>query len=103
MHGLLRQCCPHQLWALVPVMLRAPSPNGIAYVVDHRKALQGAAPGDLGAPLVCSCDMPSVIFVSGQPGGMALTLTPMRPTSRAKDRVKPIMDALVTLYTESPP
>ena len=30
-----------------------------------------------------------------KPGATAFTLTPMRPTSRASDRVKPIIEALV--------
>ena len=50
----------------------------------------------------CSSSMPCVISVSTNPGATALTVTPGRPTSRASERVKPTIDALVAPYTDKP-
>jgi len=43
----------------------------------------------------CSSLSPCVISVSTKPGATEFTFTPMRPTSRASDRVKPSREALV--------
>ena len=40
--------------------------------------------------------------VSRKPGAIEFTVTPMRPTSRASERVKPSIEALVAPYTERP-
>src|SRR5438445_524805 len=50
----------------------------------------------------CSSSSPCVMSVSRKPGAIEFTVTPMRPTSRASDRVKPSIEALVAPYTERP-
>src|SRR5579884_1962832 len=50
----------------------------------------------------CSSLIARVMSVSMKPGATALTLIPMRPTSRASERVKPTRDAFVAPYTDRP-
>ena len=87
---------PASTVSTVPVMLLAlaPSRNSTASATSstsgsRRSALRRAT---------CSRRSPSrpwVMSVSMNPGAIAFTLTPIRPTSRASDRVNPIIDAFV--------
>jgi hypothetical protein len=58
--------------------------DGVGDIVDVGEPLERAAADD------------------ALPGATALALMPSRPTSRADERVKPIIDALVAAEAESP-
>ena len=80
----------------VPVILRPPRPSGTPPCrrhPRHRPAASGrCAPRSCrAAPRVRLC----VMSVSIKPGATALTVMSSRPTSRARLRVKPSIDALV--------
>ena len=67
--------------------------DGVGDIVDLGEAMECAAARDLIA-LLDRSEL-SVISVSRKPGATALTLIPSGPTSRASDRVKPMIEALV--------
>src|SRR5882724_9915753 len=110
-HAAAIQGCGHGAHAVlpastvrtVPVMLLALGPrrNSTASATsstsaNRRSALRRAT---------CSRRSPSrprVMSVSRKPGATAFTLTPRRPTSRASDRVNPIIAAFVAAYTDRP-
>src|SRR6267143_128470 len=80
----------------VPVMLFALSlrMNSTAFATS---SMSGRRRSALRRTICCRCSASRfcVIAVSTKPGATELTVTARRPTSRASDRVKPIIDALV--------
>src|SRR5204862_2695889 len=94
---------PASTVSTVPVMLFAfgPSRNSTASATSSTSgsrcsALRRATCSRF-SPVI-----PCVISVSRKPGATAFTVTLSRPTSRASERVKPISDAFVALYTDRP-
>src|SRR5262249_52058707 len=94
-------CCAHAVFPAstvmtVPVMFLAPSLR--RYLTAAATSSTSTSRRNALRPAICSrCSSvsPLVISVSTKPGATAFTVTPVRPTSRASDRVKPIIDALV--------
>src|SRR2546422_173597 len=94
---------PASTVSTVPVMFFAVSPsrNSTALATSSTSGRRRSAL----RRTICwrfSSSSPRVISVSRKPGAIEFTVTPMRPTSRASERVKPSIDALVAAYTERP-
>src|SRR5581483_6479386 len=94
--GVCHAVAPASTVRTVPVILfdLHPRRNSTALATSSISARRLSA---LRRAICCRCSSfrPWVISVSMKPGATAFTLMPMRPTSRARDRVKPISDALV--------
>src|SRR2546427_4441770 len=94
---------PASTVSTVPVMLFAWSPSRNSTVLAT-SSMSGRRRSALRRAICSRCapSSPCVISVSRKPGATAFTVTPMPPTSRASERVKPISEALVAPYTDSP-
>src|SRR3989441_1074744 len=94
---------PASTVSTVPVMLFAASPSRNS-TAPATSSTSGRRRSALRRTICwrCSSSSPCVMSVSRKPGAIELTVTPMRPTSRASDRVKPSIEALVAPYTERP-